>query len=491
MNRGRLCRFAPFLLALVVSLVVPRAVAATDAEGRRAPEIARAMFEAMNTGDLDALISFNEVFRSPEQLAEQAAEERARSLLNAVDQLGELTIDEVVSESLDRAVYLVSSSKIPMKLECTIEAEGGYLARMRLQPAGRKAVETDWLDEPADSLRDLLERGLEETEAPAIAAAVMQDGELVAIEVVGIRTLSGGEPVEQDDAFHIGSITKSMTSTVIGKLVEEEKLGFDDTLADLFPDLDVTDDFRGVTVTDLLRHRAGVRAMTSPEPEIERTVEPYLGDAQVARAEFTKAVLTAPPTFEPGTMNYSNGGYGILSHIAERVSGESWDALMERVIFGPLKFERGGIGWPDPDGSVSQPRGHLDQGGGLMSIPYGIYELKAHIEASGDAHCTIRDLVMYGDAHRRALAGEPTILSPDTARVLHTPPMGGNYACGWTVGEVEGLGRVHEHNGSAGTFFAQLRIMPDRGRVVAVATNIGLEGRVVVEGLIERLASGD
>lgn len=337
------------------------------------------------------------------------------------------------------------------------------------------------------ALADVLEQVAEQTGVPAIAAAVMTDGELASLAVVGTRSIVTREPAEPNDAFHIGSISKSMTATVIGRLVDEGSLRFEATLGELLPDVEVHERYRDVTVLDLMQHRGGAPALTSPDPEIEAAMRTLDTDPAGVRAAFTKLVLERPPASPPGEMVYSNGGYGILGHLAERASGESWEALVARVIFEPLDFERGGIGWPDPDGSASQPRGHLDQGAGLQTLPPGIYQLGAHVDPAGDIHCTIEDLVRYGEAHRVALGGRATIVEAETARRLHTPPAEGNYACGWVVRETPGMGMVHEHNGSAGTFFAQLVIIPESKRIVAVAANSGA-GAQAVEFMIRRLA---
>ena len=52
---------------------------------------------------------------------------------------------------------------------------------------------------------------------PALAAAVVKDGSIIAIGAVGTRVLGTEIPVAVDDRFHIGSDTKAMTATLAAK----------------------------------------------------------------------------------------------------------------------------------------------------------------------------------------------------------------------------------------------------------------------------------
>ena len=63
-----------------------------------------------------------------------------------------------------------------------------------------------------------------------------------------------------NDVFHIGSDTKSMTATLTAMLIEEGKLRWDTTIADVFPELKGKMDkqYEAVTVEQLLTHRGGV-----------------------------------------------------------------------------------------------------------------------------------------------------------------------------------------------------------------------------------------
>ena len=97
---------------------------------------------------------------------------------------------------------------------------------------------------------------------PALAAAVVRGNQTVAIGATGWRKDGGKEMVTLEDKFHIGSCTKSMTATLAARLVEQGKITWRTTIADVFPELKnaMHEDYRAVTLDQLISHRGGVPA---------------------------------------------------------------------------------------------------------------------------------------------------------------------------------------------------------------------------------------
>src|SRR3954464_13541021 len=87
-----------------------------------------------------------------------------------------------------------------------------------------------------EDLKELLSSFRETSGLPAIAAAVMKSGKVLAAGAVGVCKAGTTTPVTLANKFHLGSDTKAMTATVAAMFVEEGKLKWDQTLADLFPE---------------------------------------------------------------------------------------------------------------------------------------------------------------------------------------------------------------------------------------------------------------
>src|SRR5262245_41637300 len=109
-------------------------------------------------------------------------------------------------------------------------------------------------------LDEVLRPYLARYELPAVAAAVVQDGQIVAAGAVGTRRAGADIPVPINDRFHLGSDTKAMTALLVGMLVEAGKLRWDATVAEVLPDLAEKMDagLQRVTVEQLLSHTSGI-----------------------------------------------------------------------------------------------------------------------------------------------------------------------------------------------------------------------------------------
>ena len=94
---------------------------------------------------------------------------------------------------------------------------------------------------------------------PALAAAVAKKGEIVAAGAVGTRQAGADIPVTVNDRFHIGSDTKAMTALLAAMLVEQGKLRWKSTTAEVFPEFVAGMDpgFATVTLEQLLSHSGG------------------------------------------------------------------------------------------------------------------------------------------------------------------------------------------------------------------------------------------
>ena len=86
-----------------------------------------------------------------------------------------------------------------------------------------------------ETMAPLLEEIRAKRQVPALAAAAVIDGRLAALGTTGVRKFGGREKVTDADLWHIGSDTKSMTASLAAVLVEEGKIKWDTTVAEVFP----------------------------------------------------------------------------------------------------------------------------------------------------------------------------------------------------------------------------------------------------------------
>lgn len=79
--------------------------------------------------------------------------------------------------------------------------------------------------EPADNLNDELDPIRSKYGLPALAAAVVKEGAIVASGAVGVRVHGTDIKVTIDDRFDLGSDTKAMTATLAGMATKASSIG--------------------------------------------------------------------------------------------------------------------------------------------------------------------------------------------------------------------------------------------------------------------------
>jgi CubicO group peptidase (beta-lactamase class C family) len=317
---------------------------------------------------------------------------------------------------------------------------------------------------PADTTQ-ALEMIRKKYDFPALAVVVVKDGKICDHAAVGIRKLGDPTPVTIDDQFHIGSCTKSMTATLAAMFIEENKLRWDSTIAEIFPELKDKMDaqYKAVTVEQLLTQRSGIPG--KPPADAWKRAWQQIGTPTQQRYEFIQTVLAQSPAAAPGTkFIYSNQNYAIVGAMLEKISGKSWEDLITEKLFKPLQMNSAGFGAPGTIGKVDQPWGHTRE-----LLPKQSDNPPA-IAPAGAVHCSLDDLARYTIFQ---MEGERTngLLKAETFRKLHTPPDGSDYACGWVYTQRAG-GRALWHNGSNTMWYIVMWLAPEKDFSIIVATNI-------------------
>lgn len=324
-----------------------------------------------------------------------------------------------------------------------------------------------------------------------LGVMVMRDGEVIASAVAGERKhRSGVHPTDQDK-WHIGSITKSVTATMIARMVERGELNWDTTIGDVLGDsFDVSESWRSITIAQLLTHTSG--APSSFRPPFSYLFRTYHEGAELSEARRTlveKFIKKNPITPAGSQFAYSNGGFLIAGVMAEKLTGLSWEDLIRREIFAPLDLKTGGFGHPqDPKNELGQPKGHKKRLGFMHTTDDDPVNL---IGPAGSIHMSMEDLLKYANDHLLGEAGGGKLLKAETYQKLHTPVLD-NYAFGWVISSTEewANGPVIWHNGSNGYWYALLAIVPSSNTVIAITSNDGRLASASDMGwpLLEKLA---
>ncbi|MEM8862198.1 MAG: serine hydrolase domain-containing protein [Chloroflexota bacterium] len=161
---------------------------------------------------------------------------------------------------------------------------------------------------------------------------VDEAGKPPAFYTAGYNNREDQIPADPQSLFKIASIDKLYVAVSIAKLVADERLSLDDTLADHFPELvGRIENADAITVKLMVQHRSGIPNFTDAPGYWENP--PNSSEAALEGA------LDLPANFEPDAeYGYSNTNYFLLGELIEKVVGYShWQYIEEEILI-PLEL---------------------------------------------------------------------------------------------------------------------------------------------------------
>jgi CubicO group peptidase (beta-lactamase class C family) len=342
------------------------------------------------------------------------------------------------------------------------------------------------------SLDAVLVSFLARYELPAVAAAVVKGGKVVAVGAVGTRKAGAKIPVTVNDRFHLGSDTKAMTALLAAMFVEEGKIRWNSTVSEVFPEFSTKIDpgLRRVTLEQLLSHTSGIPSDNTVFGDLLAKSMLQDGNLDELRYWLVQQWIVQPLESEPGTkFAYANMNYVIVGAIIERVAGKTWDELITERVFAPLGLRSAGLGSQATLGKIDAPLGHVVIDGRtkpFLAGPNG--DNPPIIGPAGIAHMSVLDFARWAGWNAGEGKRGPKLVQPETLKKLHTPvismpdkkdaapgtPPRGKYALGWGQLPVEwALEPLIYHSGSNEKNLAHIWLEPKRDFAMVLVTNIG------------------
>lgn len=179
-----------------------------------------------------------------------------------------------------------------------------------------------------DLAQALLEALLQEQQLPGVAAVVATADSILWKGQVGYANIELEVPIHVDSSlFRVGSISKTFTAALMGKLFEEGKLDFKADVEDYYPEYPNAG--KGVSIKWVAGHLGGIRhyrgnefLMNKPFHDVQSSLKIFESDSLVAK---------------PGTSySYSSYGYNLLSYVIERIVKVPFPTYIKDELFSAM-----------------------------------------------------------------------------------------------------------------------------------------------------------
>lgn len=354
----------------------------------------------------------------------------------------------------------------------------GFVVGERLDLTGTKPKA--FTKEMLADLKAYIEDARKRFHVPGVSIGVVQNGVIVYTGGFGTTETDGGQPVTLDTLFMIGSTTKSMTTMMMGTLVDEGILDWNRPVTDILPSFALSNPAATphTRLRDLLNMSSGV-----PRYDLVLSV------AKFTPQELIASLATIPMVAAPGEMwNYSNQMVATGGYLSALAAGAPMDGLydgyvklVQQRVFDPIGMTHSTFDFDAATTTVDHALPYIYD---PTTKKYVTVSLKSerftgNTAPAGAVWSNIDDMARYLQTE---LGGG---VSPDGRRVisaatLHTTqsaeitPAGpfGSYGMGWFIENYNGLPLVW-HGGNTLGFTSDLAFLPSADLGVVILTNAG------------------
>jgi CubicO group peptidase (beta-lactamase class C family) len=316
-------------------------------------------------------------------------------------------------------------------------------------------------------------------DVPGAAVALIQNGQVEHIGTYGVLGVDDPVPVDAETLFMIGSVTKSMTTTLAAALVSEGRLDWDDAVSDYLPGFALSNpDWTPlVRIRDALGHTSGV-----PRSDLSLFVDFHrpLG--------LTDSIADIPALAAPGErFEYQNQVFAVGGFALARAAGarnrnadiaRTYQRLMQKRVFQPLGMARTTFDFEAAirDDNHAAPHAFDPATSVASAVPIGFERFALPVAPAGAAWASIDDMARYFAMHLREgesvdgarVVSAAELLETHTAQTVLDGDTG--YGLGWGVSETA-KGKLLAHGGGTAGFTSQVLGLTALDFGVVILTN--------------------
>jgi len=305
---------------------------------------------------------------------------------------------------------------------------------------------------------------------PGAAIGVYRRGQILLAKGYGLADIELNVPVKPETIFQSGSLGKQFVSAVVMMLVEEGKVGLDDSIVKYFPNAPAT--WKPILIKNLLSHTSGLAEYESDERTGPKG--PFYMRLDFTEDELLEKTEALPIEFQPGEKwDYRNTNYMLLGIMIHKVSGKFYADYLADRIFKPLGMTSTRL-ISDADIIPNRSSGYELHDEKLQN--QGWVSPTFNSTADGTLYFNVLDLAKWDEA----LYGTSLLKQSSLDRIWTVFPLNdgkpnpANYGFAWEMNTLNGH-KVIEHAGAWQGFTCNISRYVDDNLTVVVLTNLDAE----------------
>lgn len=282
------------------------------------------------------------------------------------------------------------------------------------------------------------------------SVAISQNGTIIYTKQIGYSDIDNKIKPNDNTKYRIGSISKTFTTVLVFKAIDEGRLKLTDKIDTYFPTIK---NANKITINDLLYHRSGIHNFTANEDYLRWNTE------KKSENEMIEIISKGGSDFEPDTKaEYSNSNFVLLSYILQNIYKKKYAELLNEQIIKPIGLKNTYFGKKtnikdNECYSYSFKGKWIKEAETYMSIPMG----------AGAIVSTPSDLTKFADA---LFSGK--LVSPKDLELMET--LKDNYGMGlFKIPFYDKFG--YGHNGGIDGFTSVMYHFADDNVSIAMTSN--------------------
>ncbi|MEP2668172.1 MAG: serine hydrolase domain-containing protein [Cyclobacteriaceae bacterium] len=250
---------------------------------------------------------------------------------------------------------------------------------------------------------DYINESLKLTGVPGAAIAIVHDSTIIYLKGFGVRNTDTQEPVDTHTVFRLASVSKSVSSVLMGTMMEDGIINWDDPVVKYLPDfeLDSAEFTQQLTLRNVLSHTTGL-----PYHTYTNLIEEGKShDDLIAELKNVKLIG------EPGKIySYQNVAYSLLDDVVKSSTGQPFETEIKARLFGPLHMANASMSYQELIDNPNYAQPHLLRGRKWKPIP--ISPTYYNTAPAGGINASITDMAKLMVAllgHRENVISQETV----------------------------------------------------------------------------------
>ena len=275
----------------------------------------------------------------------------------------------------------------------------------------------DHLNQILQDFEEYSEEGMRDWQVPGMAIAIVRGNETIYLKGFGVRKINSTDPVTPTTVFQIGSTTKGFTAALVGMLVDEGLVEWDDRVVDHLQGFQMYDPWvtHEFTITDLMAMRSGL-ATGSGEG---------LCSMGYNRSFLMHSLrYMQPETSFRSAYAYQNLPFLWAAALVENKTGKSWEENIRERIFEPLNMSNSSTDQKSFQQAPDVAYLHIRENGNITALPMdqNSTDWVYTVGPAGGINSNIADMAKWLCLQmNNGSYGSRQLLSESSMRYIHSP----------------------------------------------------------------------